>query len=80
MAGEVCGAVTAMIMVFGAKYAPEDSNDIELKQKFYKKVKCLMDEFSKAHGTYICKELISIDKSGCAGYVKAAAEFMDKEL
>jgi len=79
-AGEVCGAVSSCIMVLGDKCAPDDPRDAELKQEFYKKVKQILDEFAAVEGTYICRELTAVDKSGCEGYVKTAADILEKYL
>ena len=55
---QVCGAVTAMLMITGLKYGYIDSNDINLKNKHYKLIQNLAKEFTDKFGSIICKELL----------------------
>jgi C_GCAxxG_C_C family probable redox protein len=56
---EVCGAVSGGIMVIGAKYGRGENDDRKTTETTYVKMRELMDQFSKKHGTYICRELLN---------------------
>ncbi|MCX5848023.1 MAG: C-GCAxxG-C-C family protein [Deltaproteobacteria bacterium] len=56
---EVCGAVSGGIMVIGAKYGRGENEDRKTTDSTYVKIRELMDQFSKKHGTYICRELLN---------------------
>ena len=55
---EVCGAVSGGIMVIGAKYGRGENDDRKTTEMTYTKIRELMNQFSKTHGTYICRELL----------------------
>jgi C_GCAxxG_C_C family probable redox protein len=56
---EVCGAVTGGIMVIGAKYGRGENDERKATEITYIKIRELMDQFSKRHGTYICRKLLN---------------------
>jgi len=56
---EVCGAVTGGIIVISAKYGRVEKDDRPAQEITYKKTRDLMEQFSKKHGTYICRQLLN---------------------
>jgi C_GCAxxG_C_C family probable redox protein len=56
---EVCGAVSGGIMVIGVKYGRGGNEDRKTTDNTYGKIRELMKQFSKRHGTYICRELLN---------------------
>lgn len=56
---EVCGAVSAAIMVIGLKYGRCENESKEKQETTYSKVRTFIDEFEKRNGTVKCKELLS---------------------
>ena len=87
--GNVCGALTGVLMALGLKYGGEDSTKVnEVSVKF-------LDEFKALHGSTICRELINQDlitdedvqqafKTGafnnCPTFVEDAALMLEKML
>ena len=55
---EVCGAVAGGIIVIGAKYGRGEKDDRTATELTYTKTRELMNQFSKKHGTFICRELL----------------------
>lgn len=61
---EVCGAVSGMGMAAGMIFpAPVPCTGKE-KAENYKMMQSLAFEFKEKHGSYICRELLNIDKPG----------------
>lgn len=61
---EVCGAVSGMGMAAGMIFpAPVPCMGKE-KAENYKMMQSLAFEFKEKHGSYICRELLNIDKPG----------------
>lgn len=58
---EVCGAVSAMFMIAGLKYGYTSCNDDNAKEKHYKLIQNLANEFEKQNGSIICRELLGLD-------------------
>jgi C_GCAxxG_C_C family probable redox protein len=56
---EVCGAVSGGIMVISVKYGRGENDERKATEITYIKIRELMDQFSKRHGTYICRELLN---------------------
>jgi C_GCAxxG_C_C family probable redox protein len=56
---EVCGAVSGGILVIGAKYGRGENDDRKATEITYVKIRELMEQFSKKHGTYICRKLLN---------------------
>jgi C_GCAxxG_C_C family probable redox protein len=56
---EVCGAVSGGIMVIGAKYGRGENENKETTYNAYEKIRELMNQFSRRHGTYICRQLLN---------------------
>ena len=60
---EVCGAANGMFLVAGMLTGATKGKDQLAKQKNYEVVQLLAEEFKKEnHGTYICRELLGLDK------------------
>ena len=55
---EVCGAVSGMYMVLGAKNGYSAPDDMEGKKRLYAEVRELADEFKREFGSIICRELL----------------------
>jgi C_GCAxxG_C_C family probable redox protein len=55
---EICGAVSAMCMMFSLKYAPKDPTDHSQKTLFYARVQELCNRFKEENGSIICRELL----------------------
>ena len=57
---EVCGAVSAMFMALGLKYASETPSDHEAKARLYARVQELAKRFKDENGSIICRELLAL--------------------
>ena len=57
---EVCGAVSGMFMVVGAKYGYTDPTDRLHKTEHYKLIQSLAREFEEANGSIVCRELLKL--------------------
>ena len=56
---EVCGAVSAMVLLAGLLYADTDIPTHERKQAHYARVQELAHRFQSAHGSYLCRDLLA---------------------
>lgn len=56
---EVCGAVTAGILVLGMRHGRGRKDDRSAQELTYSKTRELMDRFSEKHGTVICRNLLN---------------------
>lgn len=61
---EVCGAVSGMFIVTGLLYGYGSPEDYEAKKTLYTKVQSLAFKFKEQNGSYICRELLGLDKKG----------------
>jgi C_GCAxxG_C_C family probable redox protein len=61
--GETCGAITGAMMALGLVYGRSKVGDTNARDKTYKIINQLYDEFKKKHGTLLCKELLNADIS-----------------
>jgi C_GCAxxG_C_C family probable redox protein len=93
---ETCGAVTGAVMVFGLKYGREKADDKPAKEKTRELVKKFAAEFKARNRSTICRELLGCDisspagmkqadelglfKTRCPGFVRDAAEIVEKLL
>jgi len=59
---EVCGAVSAMLMLIGLKEGYTSPNDDTIKEKHYTRVQNLAKEFEAKFGTIICRELLNLEE------------------
>jgi C_GCAxxG_C_C family probable redox protein len=55
---EVCGAVTAGILVLGMLHGRGSKDKQKCTELTYKKTRQLMDLFAEKHGSYICRQLL----------------------
>lgn len=90
---EVCGAVSGMFLVVGAKYGYTDPKDRQAKERHYRLVQTLAKRFEEQNGSIICRELLKPDDSAqggrsegydrkrpCVELVRCAAEIVDDYL
>lgn len=56
--GEVCGAVTAGILVLGMRHGRGAEDDRAATERTYLKTTELMDRFARKQGTFICRQLL----------------------
>ncbi|MCX6621140.1 MAG: C-GCAxxG-C-C family protein [Acidobacteria bacterium] len=56
---EVCGAVTAGILVLGHWYGRGTQEDRAVGQEAYRKTGIFMDAFAARNGSYVCRDLLS---------------------
>jgi C_GCAxxG_C_C family probable redox protein len=94
--GETCGAVTGALMVLGLVYGVTDMDDRDAMQDATSMAKKFMDQFSSAHGSVKCKELLGLDISTdegleqikerklavklCSGYISDAVRILENLL
>ena len=92
--GEACGAVTGMYMAIGAILGYTDPTDVDSKQKHYKLIKELSDEFKSEFSEIRCPELLEklgkgeydipntddYKKRPCLIFVEKAAEMLERLL
>ena len=92
--GEACGAVTGMYMAIGAILGYTNPTDAKAKQKHYKLIKELSDEFKAEFSAIRCPQLLeklskgeysvpSADeykKRPCLIFVEKAAEMVEKYI
>lgn len=57
---EVCGAVSGMFMVVGAKFGYTDPTDKLRKTEHYKLIQSLAKEFEEVNGSIICRDLLKL--------------------
>ncbi len=58
---EVCGAVSGMVFVLSVMEGYSTPNDAQ-KMELYKKVQSLMNAFKEKNGSYVCRELLSLQE------------------
>ena len=62
---EVCGAASGMFMLAGMLTGATEGKDQTAKKNNYEVVQFLAEEFKRENnGTYICRELLGLDKAG----------------
>jgi C_GCAxxG_C_C family probable redox protein len=57
---EVCGAVSALLMIAGLRYGYTGTDDDEAKGAHYALVQRLAFRFKEENGSYICRELLGL--------------------
>ena len=60
---EVCGAVSAMVLVANLKYGSADLSDKAAKDEHYKLIQKLAEEFKRENGSIVCRELLGLAKN-----------------
>lgn len=94
--GSECGAVTGAFLVIGMKYGKTRDDDSQADNETFRRVAEFVKQFKARHTYITCSELLKVDmgtpegvkeasKKGlftsvCPGYVKTAAELLDKIL
>ena len=58
---EVCGAISGMTMVIGAKYGYDSPTDTTAKMQVYSIVQTLAKKFIEKNGSIICAKIIAPD-------------------
>ncbi len=61
---EVCGAVSGMAMVAGMLYGYESPTDYEGKSAHYARIQELVHAFEEQNGSFVCRELLGLDRKG----------------
>lgn len=59
---EVCGAVSGMTMAASMLFGYSDPKAKLEKKESYQTVQALMNQFKEKNGSYICRELLGLDK------------------
>lgn len=76
---DTCGAVLAMVAVWGARFAPTTPMDAKTKANLYAQAQALVKSFDETYGTHNCKALLlqaSIEKqAGVAPEARTAAYY-----
>ncbi len=57
---EVCGAVSAMALLYGLKNGNIDPRDAKAKEETYTVVRNMADKFEAENGSIICRELLKL--------------------
>ncbi len=94
--GELCGSLSAAIMVLGLQYGSIYNDDNEARSLTYRRVQELIARFKKLHGSIHCTDLLGYDLSDqkqlraveqkdlfmqvCPGLVRDAAQILDEML
>ena len=78
--GEVCGAVTGILMAFGMKYGSTTPNDKTSQLPAYKKSMEFIKRFKEKHGTVLCRELIGMDVGTPDGMKEAVQKGLHKTV
>jgi C_GCAxxG_C_C family probable redox protein len=94
--GEACGAVTGGLMALGLKFGPTRAGDEAAKEWAYGLACRFFKEFEAWNGSILCRELLGCDLSApegrkrakeaglhssrCPGFVRAAAEILERLL
>lgn len=58
---EVCGTVSAMLMILGIKFGYDEPKAFDKKSEHYKLVQEAAAMFRDKHGSIICRELLGLD-------------------
>ncbi len=94
--GEVCGAVSGVIMVIGLKYGMTKPDDDDARTKTFEQVAEFIARFSDRQASILCRELLGCDISSpegrefaskkelfttkCPEFVREAAKILEKLL
>ena len=88
--GEICGAVSAAILVVGLKYGQHIQEDVGTKQNCYAKTTQFIDAFKEKHGAFTCRDLLAglsefseeeavgERRRLCTGFVKSAVDILEE--
>lgn len=86
--GDVCGAVSGMLMVLGIKYGYINPADKEAKSEHYGLIRESVKRFESENGSIVCRELLELLKDKkcisaarpCAVLVENAAKILDEYI
>ena len=78
--GDVCGAITASIIILGLKHGRTDKNDSERRIKTDSQVQKFLKKFKAKNKHIRCNDLIGFDRSTPEGHDIAAAAGVFKKL
>ena len=88
--GEVCGAVSAGVLVVGLKHGQHIHGDMGTKANCYARVTQFLDAFKKKHGVITCRDLLASTtelseeesiaerRKLCTGYVKDTVDILEE--
>jgi len=89
--GEICGAVSAAILVVGLKYGQYVMEDLAAKANCRARASQIIEGFREKHGALTCRDLLGCDittvegretalekKPFCAGLVGSAVELLEE--
>lgn len=82
MAGmmETCGAVSALIVLAGAKNSDGNLQQPSTKKQSYALGKCLAEKFCEKNSSTLCRELKGKQLRSCDGCIADGAEIAEKYL
>ena len=85
---DVCGAANAMFMVAGALKGYDVPDDMDQKQRHYKRIQSMAEKMKMEYGTLVCRDLLlqnekdslSAEKRPCLRYVEACVRITEEML
>ncbi len=91
---ETCGVVSGSFMIIGLKFGATQADDKASKEQTYEEIQAFAKEFTKRHGSLLCRDLLGCDistlrgrtwakaqglfSSRCPQLVKSAAEILEE--
>ncbi len=76
---EVCGTFSGIVMILSEVYGYSEPKNIEAKKALYEKIRAAAEEFRKANGSIICRELLGLEKAESSAEPEArTAEYYKK--
>ena len=78
--GEMCGALTAALMLIGLKNDQNSVEDVDAKNDCYRLSQEFVKRFKEKFGALNCKELIGVDISTEEGFNNAKEKELFKEI
>ena len=82
--GDICGALSAAILVVGLKYGHSVKGDHGANLNCYAKTRQLIDAFKKEHGAITCRRLLAGKDDSeeerrrmCTGFIKSAVDILE---
>ena len=78
--GDVCGALTASIMILGLKHGRTDKGDAARRIATDSRVKEFLEKFKQKYKHLRCNDLLGFDRSTPEGHDRAAAAGVFKKL
>ena len=78
--GELCGAVTGVLLVIGLAHGRTRADDEAAKELTYDLSGELIAEFIVRNGGIVCRDLLGVDISTPEGLAEANARNVDSEI